>query len=145
MEAVRKRAWLTLVVVSFFVGATAVAGGVGLMTGLTAVPVDWLKGSPFVSYQVPGLALFGVGVIALLAAVAVLRRHALGALLTVVAGLLLIGFEIVEIAVMGLFLDPPLQPVYLALGFLMLGLGARLWLLSHRPIQGTSRLELRLD
>lgn len=73
----------TLLVVQAFVAVTALAGGVALMLGalspqLSSVlspPVDYLEGSPFASYLVPGL-LLGVllGGVHIVAFVALLRR-----------------------------------------------------------------------
>ncbi|TDN92239.1 hypothetical protein [Microbacterium sp. BK668] len=73
----------TLLVVQGFVAATAVAGGIVLvlasvspaMATVLSPPPEYLEGSPFASYLVPGLALALVlGGIHIAAFVAVLRR-----------------------------------------------------------------------
>jgi len=56
---------ITLLVVEAFVAVTAVAGGLSLMVGalvpdlatVLSPPVEYLEGSAFSSYLVPGLAL----------------------------------------------------------------------------------------
>ena len=51
---------ITLVVIALFVGLWAIIGGVGLMTGaipFLRMPVEYLQGSPFSDYTIPGLLL----------------------------------------------------------------------------------------
>jgi hypothetical protein len=49
-------------VVDVFVALTALGGGIALATGLEAdrFPLDWLRGTPFRNYVIPGLILAGV-------------------------------------------------------------------------------------
>ena len=49
---------ILLIVLAFFLALTAFAGGIGLLAGLNAPPVELLKGSPFSDYTIPGLSLF---------------------------------------------------------------------------------------
>ena len=54
----------------------AFGGGYYGMAGAENVPVDWLQGSPFRNYFIPGLFLFIViGGLALYAAIAVFTQH----------------------------------------------------------------------
>ena len=85
--------------------------------------------------MIPALAL-GVlcGGSALAALGAVLARPRLGALVAVVSGVMIIGFELVEIAVVGFTaVMSPEQPVawlqmfYIVFGVAVTLLGARLW------------------
>lgn len=82
-----------------FLAATAIYGA------LVVVPsqnVELLVGSPFADYLVPGLVLgLFVGGTALVAALALLGNRRIGAALSIIAGGGIIGFEIVETAVMG--------------------------------------------
>ncbi len=51
---------ITLVVIELFVGLWAVIGGVGLVTGaipFLQMPIEYLQGTPFSDYTIPGLLL----------------------------------------------------------------------------------------
>jgi hypothetical protein len=118
-----------LIVLVAFLALTAIAGGVALLAGVIAPPVEMLGGSPFGSYLIPGLALlFVVGGSALAATVMLVRGHPRGVAAAVVAGAMIIGFEIVEVLVIG---SPAgvarnLQVFYFSLGGLILVLAALL-------------------
>lgn len=119
---------IALIALELFTGIMALVGTVGLLTGAWSqgLPVEWLRGSPFTSYVVPGLALLVfVGGSAILAAILLLRQDPLGASLSVLAGLILVVFEIVQYLVIGLTFF--LQPLMLAIGLLFILLGALLW------------------
>jgi len=69
-------------VLEVLLGVGAVGGGVALMLGprgeIMPLPLSALKGSPFDTYFVPGLILFGVlGLGSLAAALLVWLRHPL--------------------------------------------------------------------
>lgn len=112
-----------------FLALTAIAGGIALLAGLNAPPVAMLGGSPFGSYTIPGLALlFVVGGSALVATVMLVRRHPRGVAAAMLAGAVIIGFEIVEVLVIG---SPAgvarnLQVFYFVLGGLILLLAVSL-------------------
>ncbi len=96
-----------LVVLEVFVGLGAVAGGVGVATNSIGLPEYLLRGSPFGSYLVSGLVLtFVVSGSQLVAAAAVLRRHGLGALAAALAGLVLVGWMVVQVANIALHNHP---------------------------------------
>jgi hypothetical protein len=74
-----------------FLSVGALGGGVALVLGsrgeIIPLPLSALKGSPFETYFVPGLILFGViGLGPLLAALLVWLRHPLAPLATIVTG-----------------------------------------------------------
>ena len=99
----------------------ALAGGAALMIGprgeVVPLPLSALRGSPFDTYFVPGLILFGVlGIGPLGAARLVWLRNRLAPLATCVVGVALLVWLAVEIAIVGYSDNPPLQPVYLLLG-----------------------------
>jgi hypothetical protein len=122
-----------LVVLNAFVAFTAIYGAVLVVP---TIPLEWLKHGPFTDYTVPALALGAlVGGSASVAVILLLIRPWLGAVGTVVAGVMIIGFELVEIGVVGFTLieydasqfQAWLQVVYLALGSLQVFFGYRLW------------------
>ena len=132
---------LTLVVIELFVGLWAVIGGVGLVTGSIAflqMPVKYLQGTPFTDYTIPGLLLMlVVGGSFLFAAATILTRHELGVLASAVAGLILIGFEIVEVAIIDrdgatLPTAAPQQIMMTVFGLLCFGLAASIWKREYR-------------
>lgn len=111
-------------------GVGAVGGGVALMLGprgeIMPLPLSALKGSPFDTYFVPGLILFGVlGLGSLAAALLAWLRRPLAPVAAFIVGVALLIWIGVEIAVIGYSNDPPLQPIYLFLGSVMtvVGLG----------------------
>lgn len=130
---------IVLVVLDAFLALTAFAGGVGLLAGLNAPPVEMLAGSPFKDYTIPGLALFVlVGGGALIAAILTWRRHPYAPLVSGAVGLMIIVFEIVEVLAIG---SPPgasrnLQIFYSALGLLIVVLAFLQWRADRARVTG---------
>ena len=140
-----RRAWLvfagtpllricgvTIFVASVFVAMTAVGGGITLATGVDKFPAEWRMGTRFSSYLIPGLILaIVVGGSATVAAVATLHKPDAGALTSMLAGAIILGWLVGE----GLILPPAafptrfsgLEAIYIAAGLMMLvpGLTAR--------------------
>ena len=145
-QTARRGLRATLASLEVFVAATAIVGAVFVVP---TIPQEWLrKGliTPFSDTTVPALAL-GVlcGGSALAAALCAIMRPRLGALLAVVSGVIMVGFELVEILVVGFTpvmypTQPPawLQPIYMLLGVAIALLGARLW----RAETGSYRINL---
>jgi len=114
---------LGLAAVNAFVAVTAIGGGVALATGLEGdrFPLEMLRTTPFRSYVGPGLILaVVVGGSAAVAAAGVARTARWGAVVSTLAGVVLMGWIVGEI----LLLDQPAEPtgieaLYLALGALM--------------------------
>jgi hypothetical protein len=133
MELMRKVAWVTLTMLTGFLALTASLGGIGILAGLNTPPVDFLKGSIFSDFTIPGLSLLViVGGGALLATVLLARRsrYALPAALS--AGLTILCFEFVEVLVIG---SPPgiaqiLQVFYFGLGTAIAMVSIGIWLLD---------------
>jgi hypothetical protein len=93
---------IALIVLDGFLALTALAGGVALLIGVAAPPVEQLAGSPFKDYTIPGLALLVlVGGGALAAAIMTLRRNPLAPLASASAGGMIMFFEIVEVFSIG--------------------------------------------
>jgi hypothetical protein len=110
----------------------ALGGGLGLMLAprgeIMPLPLSALAGSPFDTYFVPGLILFGVlGLGPLVAARLVWLRHPLAPAAAFVVGAALITWVGVEVAIIGYSNEPPLQAIYMVLGVAIL-LGAIRWL-----------------
>ena len=102
-------------------GISAVAGGIGTMRDAMPFPDLWLQDTRFHSYFLPGLILFlVVGGSQLAAAYAILRRHSLAKRAALFAGIVLTGWMIGELALIGF--KAPIQVWFLGLGLLEFGL-----------------------
>jgi hypothetical protein len=102
----------------------ALGGGLVLMIAprgeIMPLPLSALAGSPFDTYFVPGLILFGaLGLGPLIAAALALRGHRLAPLAAIGTGATLLAWLAVEIAIVGYSNNPPLQPFYLLLGIII--------------------------
>jgi hypothetical protein len=110
-----------------FVGLNALGGGYYGMTGAKGIPLEWLEGSPFHNYFIPGLFLFVVvGGSSLIAAIAVLRQRRLARKLSFTCGAIILVWLAVQINVIGYV--SWLQPTTAAMTILILFLT---WLLSN--------------
>jgi hypothetical protein len=93
-----------LITVELIVGLGALYGGLGLLRGAEGFGVkeSWLDGGPFPDYRVPAVVLIVVvGGGLLTAAVVTWRRPSLAPLAALGAASILIGWGIVETAVIG--------------------------------------------
>ncbi|UIN30466.1 hypothetical protein [Microbacterium binotii] len=120
---------VTLLVVAWFNLASALAGMIGLTAGGgMGLPLEWLDGTPFATYFWPGIILgVVVGGMQALAVVAQHRRYALAWGLQAAAGLVMMIWIFVELAM--LLVWSPLHGIYFATGLLqtvlaVLALGA---------------------
>lgn len=111
-----------------FTGVLAVYGGVSLLVDATGFGVReaWLRGSPFSTYQLPAVALlvFVAGG-NLVAAGFLWMRRGIGSFLSLAAGVVLMGFEVVETFSFGLRNFQ--QPLMVFVGLLIAVLGGTLW------------------
>jgi hypothetical protein len=130
---------ITIFILVVFGALTTLAGGIGLLTGAIAAPLQWLEGSPFVDYTIPGLALaLIVGGSMFLAAATIFTGRETGVLVSGFAGLAMMIFEIVEASVIdpyagsSLSLALSLQVFYFVLGLAIFVLAAILWLNEFR-------------
>ena len=119
---------VALVVVELFLAAGALAGMVGLLGGGIRYPKSWLEGTPFPDYTIPALALgIVVGGLAIAAAAAVLWAPPIAVPLTLLSGVAIVVFELVEMAVLRFAPAAlPFQLFYLAIGLVIIGLAWRL-------------------
>jgi hypothetical protein len=116
--------WLLMATLAFQ-GLSGVAGGIGMTfdpSGQSVqIPLEWLEGSPFSSYLLPGLFLLTVlGVGPLVTIFALWKRRAWAWLASLAVGVLLLVWLGVEVAVIGYQPEPPLQLVYGVVGALIL-------------------------
>jgi hypothetical protein len=112
----------------------AIGGGLILMVAprgeIMPLPLSALAGSPFDTYFVPGLILFGVlGLGPLVAARLAWLRHPLAPTAAFMVGVGLFIWVAVEVAIIGYSNEPPLQAIYGVLGVAILLAGVR-WLLD---------------
>jgi len=118
---------IALVVIDGFTAVTAIGGGIALMVGLEGArfPREWLVGTPFSSYVIPGLTLMvAVGGSATVAAALLLRNPAIGALASVLAGMVLMGWIMGEMLILNQTATRSwVEAVYFAVGLTMSGLG----------------------
>ena len=130
---VRKITYFVLLILDTFLALSAFGGGIGLLTGFSAPPLEQLKGSIFRDYTIPGIALFGlVGGSALLAALLMLRKNRFATLASVVASLMIMSFEFVEVLAIG---SPPgiaqaLQIFYFGLGIFIAIASIAIWFMD---------------
>lgn len=110
-------------------GLSGLAGGIGLVADPSGrslgIPLAWLEGSPFSDYIIPGLILLVVlGVTPMLVAYGLWRARPWAWAGSVLVGVALVMWLVVEIAVIGYQADPPLQLVYGVLAVLILAITA---------------------
>jgi hypothetical protein len=125
-----------LLILNGFVAISAIAGAIWVVP---TMPMEWIKAGPFTDWTIPALALGAVGLFAAAVVVALLVRPWLGALGSMLAGVAMVVFELVEIGVVGWTLSDPslagfqksLQLVYLVVGSAQALLGWRLWLATR--------------
>jgi hypothetical protein len=136
LKQIRQIAHIVLIVLTGFLALTAFAGGIGLLAGFNAPPVDSLKGSLFKDFTIPGLSLFViVGGSALLAAILLGRKSKFAVLFATVAGIIIMFFEFVEVLVIG---SPPgiaqtLQTIYFGLGIMITIVSIGIWFIELLP------------
>lgn len=118
-----------------FIGITAIAGGLKLISnpgGIPDFPVEWLSNSPFTNYFIPGLILlivigFGNVVAAMFT---FLQKRYFGGI-AALSGISLILYMTTEVWFVGL--RNFLQPLYFIFGIIVLTLGLKL-LKSITPV-----------
>src|SRR5437763_4255242 len=92
-----KSARRSLVALEALIALNAIGGGIYGLAGAKNVPRAWLAGSPFHSYRIPSLVLLfivGGGMVVALGLMVVRARRA--AEVSIAAGLVLLGWIIVE-------------------------------------------------
>lgn len=119
--------WWLMVALESIVAASAVYGGIGLIVNGMGMPRDWLDGTPFRSWVLPGLFLLAFVALPMAsAATAEVFGGRAAYRLSVVAGATLIGWIGAQVVILQRYFF--LQPILLAAGGVVLVLA---WLV-HR-------------
>jgi len=113
-----------LIVLMIFQGLSGLGGGIGLImdpSGETLqIPLNWLQGSPFSDFLIPGIVLLVVlGIFPLIVSYALISKHKWSWLASLIVGIALIIWIIVEIIIIGYQPKPPLQLIYGLAGIFM--------------------------
>ena len=125
MSQFRRFVHVLLTVLAGVLGLSAVPGGITLLVGFYAPPVEQLKGSVFTDFTIPGITLLlFVGGSAVLATVLLVRRSRFGALSAALAGAIVMSFEFVEVLAIGSPAGPArvMQLLYFGIGLGLVGL-----------------------
>jgi hypothetical protein len=132
---------IVLVVIETIIGVGAMAGGIAILTGAFDqwFAPAWLQGTPFSDYTIPGLLLLIViGGGMLLAAATTFIRREWAVLLSAAMGLVMIGFEAIEVAIIDRNADAIVpsslsqQALMTMLGLVIFGLASYLWMSEYR-------------
>lgn len=120
---------MALAVAQAFNGMSALAGGVGLVSdpsgGNVAMKTEWLAGTPFSNFLIPGIILFVVNGIGNSAGFFItLKKHNKAPLMGILFGIIMMGWIIVQVIMIGYMSF--LQPLYFVTGLLQLLFGLRL-------------------
>lgn len=129
-ESKEKTVGYTLGILLLLLAINAFGGGYYGISGAKNIPVEWLNGSPFSNYLVPGLILFlCVGCSALLAAILVFKRHRIGRIAAFLCGIIVLVWLIVQVAIIGYV--SWMQPATAVAGILILFLTRQLPKYEH--------------
>ena len=116
---------LSLGLLLAFIALNAFGGGIYGVAGAGGVSTEWLEGTPFRDYLIPSIILFvAVGGSSLVAALAVFRRALWARPAALGAGVILLIWIAVQLALIGYQLW--LQPAFFAIGLLVLLLSRQL-------------------
>ena len=116
----RRAEGFALLALQVFAALSALGGGFALANGTIDLPLDWLNGTVFSNYAIPGIILAGiVGGFQLAALVTVFGRFAIYLLATALSGAVLMGWIVGEWLIVGAKTPGMfgLQLVYLLIGF----------------------------
>ena len=127
-----------------FIALSAIGGGILMLAGSYQngvlieaggrgqFPLEWLANTPFNDYTIPALILaICVGGSSLIGAVTIFTGRKIGVLASLVAGLVLAGYIVVEIVMLRQGVSW-IEGLYFGLGLLISGLAAFLWMVEFR-------------
>ena len=91
-----------LAILLLIVAVNALGGGYYAMAGAENVPVEWLEGSPFRNYFLPGLFLFvAIGCLSLVTAITLFMNKNYATTLALVCGIILIVWITTQVTIIG--------------------------------------------
>jgi len=114
-----------LIVLVLLQGLSGIAGGNGLVGDPSGeslqIPIEWLEGSPFNDYHIPGwILLIILGILPVITFFGLIRRQRWAWFASLIIAIGLMIWIAVEIMVIGYHHEPPLQLIYGLVGVLML-------------------------
>jgi hypothetical protein len=133
MKQIRKIAYIALIVLSGFLAITAIAGGISLTANFYAPPVEFLSGSIFKDFTIPGLGLAVlVGGGALVSTILLIRKSKFGVLSATVSGIMIMFFEFVQVLIIGspAGVAQTLQIIYFGLGTVITIFAIGIWFID---------------
>jgi hypothetical protein len=139
---------ITLAVIETCIGLGALGGGIALLIGAMDqwLPVAFLQGTPFSDYLIPGLLLtIVIGGGMLLAAATQFIQRAWSVLLSAAMGLLMIGWEVVEVVTIDRYAQAVVpstivqQALFSLLGLVIFGLAVYLWMSEYHGQHALTR------
>ncbi len=132
----KKLAKVFIIILLAFAALNAFGGGYYAMAGAEGVPTEWLEGSPFSNYYIPGIFLFfvvGGSFLAALLSVIFNYRHA--KMITIGSVVIVYIWLLVQLMIIGYV--SWMQPVTASVALLILFL----ILILHRKMRTTSMKE----
>ncbi len=119
---------LALIILTLFVAAGAILGGIGLIVEADlGMDPALLDGTPFASFVVPGyILLLAVGGSNLIAGILLLVDHEQASSFAFLAGSILTIWIAVQVVMIGMV--SLLQPAYFTFGLMTMGFAYRYWL-----------------
>ncbi len=135
-----KSKWIRFVVglLTGLIALTAISGGILLLVGVDTFPLEWLSGTPFTDYTIPGLALLIlVGGSSLLATILLVTRRRAATASAFTAGVIMAVYIGVEVLLLKQVPPGPtvIEGIYFGLGLVIILLAAYLWLAELRSPQ----------
>jgi hypothetical protein len=107
---------IVLIVLEILVGVNALGGGIYALTGAKNVSREWLQGSPFTTYTVPGLILLvAVGGSMFASAGMLLADVSRARTMSLLAGIILVAWIVAQVTIIGR--RSRLQDAFAVLGF----------------------------
>ena len=119
---------IALLILTWFVGLGAIAGGIGLIVEADlGMDPTLLDGTPFTSFVVPGyILLLAVGGTNVVAGTLLLIEHEQASSFSFLAGAVLTVWIAVQVVMIGMV--SILQPAYFAFGLMTMAFAYRYWL-----------------
>jgi len=123
----KKKLRITAIILLIFNGISALGGGAGLIFDPSGesmqMPLDLLKHSPFNNFLIPGIILLTFnGLLSFLIAFFAVRRNRFYPQLTILQGIILVGWLSVQIVMIRDFYAPLHAPYFMVgLGMIVVG------------------------